>query len=198
MSDYTPTFRSPITTISTATSQSSNLTLSDLTGVPVILIQGEAGEILKQYFAQVPAKPGDLVDLGGGLLARLTPAEFYLFGLSASASLPSAAALDDSLAKARRFAHATDMTHGKAVIRLAGAAASEVLSKICGLDFHNTVFPNLRVAQTSGAKIKTLIARYDTGERPAYFLHVNRPLGQYFWETVWDAGQEFGLTTTDG
>jgi heterotetrameric sarcosine oxidase gamma subunit len=198
MSDDTPIFRSPITTISTATSQSSNLTLSDLTGVPVILIQAEAGEILKQHFAQVPAKPGDLVEVGGGLLARLAPAEFYLFGLPASANLPSATALDDSLAKARRFAHATDATHGKAVIHLAGAAAPEVLSKICGLDFHNTVFPNLRVSQTSAAKIKTLIARYDTGGRPAYFLHVNRPLGQYFWETVWDAGQEFGLTIVDG
>jgi sarcosine oxidase gamma subunit len=73
-----------------------------------------------------------------------------------------------------------------------------VLGKICGLDFHDTIFPNLRVAQTSAAKIKTLIARYDTAERPTYFLHVNRPLGQYFWETVWDAGQEFGLTATDG
>jgi heterotetrameric sarcosine oxidase gamma subunit len=204
MTDYNPIFHSPITPISHRpspilhpASQISNLTLSDLTGVPIILIQGEVGDILKQHFVQIPAKPGDLVEVSGGLLARLTPAEFYLFGLSLAANLPSAATLDNSFAQNQRFAHATDITHGKAVLQLAGVAASEVLSKICGLDFHPTVFPSQRVAQTSAAKIKTLIARYDEGETPAYFLHVSRPLGQYFWETMWDAGQEFGLTTAD-
>jgi sarcosine oxidase, subunit gamma len=197
MTDYNPIFRSPIAPIPHPISPISNLTLADLTGVPVILIQGEVGDILKQHFVQIPAKPGDLVEVSGGLLACLTPAEFYLFGLSLAANLPSAATLDDSFAQNQRFAHATDLTHGKVVLQLAGVAASEVLSKICGLDFHQTVFPSQHVAQTSAAKIKTLIARYDEGETPTYFLHVNRPLGQYFWETVWDAGQEFGLTTAD-
>ncbi len=198
MSDPNPVFRSPITIMSAPTTQPSNLTLSDLSGVPVILVQGEAGELLKQYFAQIPAKPGDLVAAGDGLLARLTPVEFYLFGLSANAKLPSAAALDESLVKTQRFAQATDYTHGKAVVRLVGEAAPELLSKVCGLDFYDTVFPNLHVAQSSAAKIKALIARYDDNKRPTYFLHVNRPLGQYFWEVIWDAGQEFGITSVDG
>ena len=211
MTDYTPIFRSPITPIPHPTSHIphptshiphlksliSNLKLSDLTGVPVILIQGEVDDILKQHFAQIPARPGDLVEVSGSLLARLTAMQFYLFGVSPVANLPSAATLDDSFAKNQCFAHATDITHGQAVLRLAGVAASELLSKICGLDFHQTVFPSQHVAQTSAAKIKTLIARYDTGETPTYFLHVNRTLGQYFWETMWDAGQEFGLTTAD-
>jgi heterotetrameric sarcosine oxidase gamma subunit len=198
LSDYNPIFRSPITSISSPTSPTSTLTLTDLTGVPVILIQGDAGDTLKQHFAQIPARPGDLVEGGDSLLARLTPTEFYLFGLSPRANLPSAAVLDDSFARAQRFAHATDYTHGKAVVRLAGAAAGEVLSKICGLDFHDTVFPNMKAAQASAAKIKALFVRRDENDIPTYFLHVNRTLGQYFWETVWDAGQEFEITTTEG
>jgi heterotetrameric sarcosine oxidase gamma subunit len=194
MSDYKPIFRSPITTVSSPTAPASNLTLTDLSGVPVVLIQGEVGDLLNQHFAQIPAKPGDLVEVNGGLLARLTPSEIYLFGLSLNASLPAATALNDTFAKTQRFAHAIDYTHGKAVMRLAGVAAPQVLSKISGLDFHLTVFPNLRAAQTSAAKIKTLIVRYDQEETPTYFLHVNRPLGQYFWEVVWEAGQEFSLT----
>ncbi|MCK6624887.1 MAG: hypothetical protein L6R45_06895 [Anaerolineae bacterium] len=196
MSTYNPIFHSPITASLLPMSPSAELTLADLTGAPVIHIQGEAGDLLQAYFAQIPAKPGELVDVGEGLLARLTPAEFYLFGLSASAGLPTAADLDNAFAQARRFAHATDYTHGKAVLRLAGAAAPDLLSKICGLDFHPTVFPSRRVAQTSAAKVKALIARYDQGQTPTYYLHVNRPLGQYFWEVAWDAGQEFGLTAT--
>jgi heterotetrameric sarcosine oxidase gamma subunit len=108
--------------------------------------------------------------------------------------LLAATALNDIFAKAQQFAHAIDYTHGKAVVRLSGMAAPDLLSKTCGLDFHDTVFPNLRAAQTSAAKIKTLIVRYDQEATPTYFLHVNRPLGQYFWEVVWDVGQEFGLT----
>ena len=197
MSDYNPIFGSPITSISSPTFPTSKLTLTDLTGVPVILIQGEAGDTLKQHFSQIPAKPGDLVEVDDGLLARLIPTEFYLFGLSSSAKLPSAAALDDSFARAQRFVHATDYTHGKAVMRLTGAATGEVLSKICGLDFHDTIFPNMRAAQTSAAKIRALIVRRDDNDIPTYFLHVNRTLGQYFWETIWDAGQEFEITTTE-
>ena len=198
MSDYNPIFGSPITSISSPTSPTSKLTLTDLSGVPVILIQGDAADTLKQHFAQVPTKPGDLVEGSDSLLARLTPTEFYWFGLSPSAKLPSAAALDDNFAGTQRFAHATDYTHGRAVVRLTGTEAGEVLSKICGLDFHDTVFPNLWAAQTSAAKIKALIVRCDENDIPTYFLHVNRTLGQYFWETVWDAGQEFEITTTEG
>ncbi len=193
MSTYNPIFRSPITVSSTLTAQPGELSLTDLTGVPVIHIQGEAGDLLQGHFAQIPAKPGDVVEAGRGLLARLTPAEFCLFGLLASASLPTAADLDNTFAQAQRFAHATDYTHGKAVLRLAGTAAPAVLSKVCGLDFYDVVFPSGRVAQTSAAKIKTLIVRFDQDQITAYYLHVNRPLGQYFWEVVWDAGQEFGL-----
>lgn len=195
MNAFNPIFRSPISASPQPPAASSPLGLADLTGVPVILIQGEADELLKQHFAQVPAQPGDLVEVADALLARLTPTEFYLFGLAPTAQLPSAVSLDDSFAKNRHFAHATDMTHGKAILQMAGAAAPELLSKICGLDFYDPVFPNWRVAQTSAAKIKTLIARCDTAGKPTYYLHVNRPFGQYFWEIVWDAGQEFEITS---
>ena len=109
--------------------------------------------------------------------------------------MPSAADLDEAFKQAGRFAHATDFTHGKAVLKLAGSAAAEALSKICGLDFYETAFGNMQVKQTSAAKITTLIARCDEGDIPAYFLHVERALGQYFFETLWDAGQEFGIVS---
>ncbi|MEW5956475.1 MAG: sarcosine oxidase subunit gamma family protein [Chloroflexota bacterium] len=192
MNDYTPIFRSPITTPELELSPDSHLTLSDLTGAAVTLIQGKAGEGLQAQFDRVPQQPGEVVDLGEGLLACLTPTQFYLFGKSPAADLPPAATLENRLDGAA----ATDLTHGQAVLRLAGAPAAEVLSKICGLNFHEAAFPNLHAAQTSAAKIKTLIVRADEGDRPAYFLHVDRPLGQYFWETVWDAGQEFGIAVS--
>lgn len=201
MTTYNPIFRSPITNPQFAKGTQSaipnyqspreapNLQLSDLTGVQVTLIQGEVGDVLP--FAAVPAKPGEVVETAGGLLARLTPANLYRFGLSPAANPPGMAELDNTFARNGRFAHATDLTHGKAVLKLAGAASREALSKICGLDFHDRLFPNLHAAQTSAAKIKTLIVRADQDNVLTYFLHVERSLGQYFWEVVWDAGQGF-------
>ena len=81
----------------------------------------------------------------------------------------------------------TDLTHGRAVLKLSGPAAAAILNAICGLDFHDTAFPNLHVQQTSAAKVKTLIARADENGAPAYYLHVPRPFGQYFWDTLRDA-----------
>jgi len=196
MTDYSPIFRSPILVpdqSSPEESQITGLTLADLSGVSITLIQGEAKEALQKQFGRLPEQPGQAVPLGEGLLACLTPTEFYLFGTSLPANLPAAVNLDEDLAQASPSAHATDLTHGKAVLRLMGHSAAELLSKICGLACYDAKFPNLHVAQTSAAKIKTLIARYDAGDMPVYYLHVDRPLGQYFWEVVWDAGQEFGI-----
>jgi heterotetrameric sarcosine oxidase gamma subunit len=197
MTSFQPIFRSPIPSPQTdenPKSEIQNLKLIDLTGIPIILIQGQAGDPLQALFSVIPAKPGDVVEVAGGLLARLTPDEFYLFGKTTTASLLPAAELDHRLAEAGRLIHATDYTHGQAALKLAGPAASQALSKICGLDFHDRAFPSRQVKQTSAAKIKTLIVRDDEGEIPSYHLHVARPLGPYFWETVWDAGQEFGIT----
>ncbi len=193
MTEYSPKFRSPIPP-PTATAEGA-LRVSDLSGVPVILIQGEAGAALTEQFTAIPSKPGQVVDAGEGCLARLTPQELYLFGKSTEARLPSVAEVEAAFGEA--FAHATDLTHGQAVVKLSGADAAQVLSKICGLDFHETVFPSGQVKQTSAAKIKTLIVRWDEAGQPTYYLHVSRPFGQYFWEIVWDAGQEFGISVGD-
>jgi len=199
MPEFNPIFRTAIAVPDQpgepGASSDQRPTLLDLTGVRVTLIQGEAGDSLKKQFSQVPAKPGDLVEVGAGLLACLTLKEFYLFAKSPGADLPAASELDDRFSQANVFAHATDYTHGTAALRLVGPDAPEILSKICGLDFHDSVFPDMRVAQTSAAKIKTLIARGDDGQTPAYFLHVSRPFGQYFWDTIWDAGQEFRIVS---
>ncbi len=195
MTTYHPIFRSPIINYQLP-HEASNLQLSDLSGVQVTLIQGEGGGSLP--FTARPARPGQVTLAGDGLLARLTPTQLVLFGLSSRAKLPGAVELDDNFARNRHFAHATDLTHGKAVLKLAGAASREVLSKICGLDFEERKFPHLYAAQTSAAKIKTLIVRADQAGVLTYFLLVERSLGQYFWEVVWDAGQEFGISKGSG
>ncbi len=166
------------------------LSMTDITGAPVILIQGDVAAGLPDGLP-LPASPGELLAHGGLLLARLTPGELLLFGAEPSAVAPDAAALERHVGASGSFAHATDVTHGQAIIKLGGPASAGALSKICGLNFADSAFPSGQVKQTSAAKIKALIARQDEGDTPTYYLQVSRPFGQYFWETLLDAAQEF-------
>lgn len=188
MADYNPTFQSPIAAPERAAAESGRLRLADVSGAPVISMQGDVSAALQTHVSTLPANPGDVVAAGDGLLARLTPTELILFGTTAGATLPAAGALGDP-----PNGYATDVTHGQAVLKLAGPDAAEALSKICGLDFYPTVFPSMQAKQTSAAKTKTLVVRCDEGEMPVYYLLVARPFGRYFWDILWDAGQEFGM-----
>ena len=195
MTTYKPIFQSPISSVAALEGVASEVTLSDLSGITITLIQGNAGPALTRLASKTPSAPGEVVDLATGLLARLTLAETYLFGKVPGLGQDLGTALASDLSQGTGVAHMTDLTHGKAALKLSGPAAATVLSKICGLDFHDNSFPNMQVKQTSAAKIKTLIVRCDENERPVYHLHVGRPFGQYFWDTILDAGREFGMVT---
>ncbi|RME40382.1 MAG: hypothetical protein D6796_17275 [Caldilineae bacterium] len=170
MTQFAPVFRTPIE----AETAPGDETLFDLSGAPIRLLQQPVDSLPG---VDIPPHPGDVTIAGDALLCRLTPAELYLFGKTPAAELPP-------LPPALR---PTDLTHGRAVLKLRRPDAAAILSTLCGLDFHDSAFPNLQVRQTSAAKVKTLIARADEDGVPTYYLHVSRSFGQYFWDTLRDA-----------
>jgi heterotetrameric sarcosine oxidase gamma subunit len=97
----------------------------------------------------------------------------------------------------------TDITHGRARLRLAGPASAAVLSHLCGLDFHPTQFPNRSARQTNVARTALLLIRDDlpgetpsaasSADIPSYILIGARSLGAYLWETLLDAGRAIGI-----
>ena len=88
----------------------------------------------------------------------------------------------------------TDVTHGRFELRLLGPAAGNLLSRVCGLDFHETRFAQGHVAQTSVAKTHQLIIRADVADLPAYRLIGGRALGAYVWDTLMEAGRDLQLS----
>lgn len=96
-------------------------------------------------------------------------------------------------ATAEQFVTVTDITHGRAEIRVIGPNSQELLSKVCGLDFHLSAFPNETAKQTSLVKTTQLIIRRDIGELPAFSIIGAQSLGPYVWDTLMEAGREFGL-----
>ena len=102
-------------------------------------------------------------------------------------------ALEDTAAEAPGLVTVTDVTHGRFEYRIVGPEAPRLLSKVCGLDFDDSVFPDRRARETSVARVRALVVRADAGERPAFRVLGGRAPGAYVWDILMEAGAEFGI-----
>lgn len=93
----------------------------------------------------------------------------------------------------RELVTVVDLTHGRALIRLTGANAAAVLAKVCGIDLSDRVTPDGSAFGTSVARVATDIVRDDVAGVRSYLLHCERSTGQHLFESLLDAGREFGI-----
>jgi len=82
-----------------------------------------------------------------------------------------------------------DLSHALTIVRIAGAAARELLSKGCGLDLHARSFPAGRCAQTRFAQIPLLIDCVDP--QPCVELYVGRSYVAYLQAWLKRASAEY-------
>ena len=101
--------------------------------------------------------------------------------------------LEQAAAAASGLVTVTDVTHGRFEYRIVGPESPRLLSKVCGLDFDDDAFPDHRCRETSVARVKALVVRADAGGRPAYRVLGGRAPGAYVWDTLMEAGAEFGI-----
>jgi heterotetrameric sarcosine oxidase gamma subunit len=86
-----------------------------------------------------------------------------------------------------------DATHGRALMRVTGARAADLLAKVCGVDFSEEVTPDGAAFRSSVAKLVADVVRDDRGGTRSYLLHCERSSGQYLFDALIDAGDEFGI-----
>ena len=86
-----------------------------------------------------------------------------------------------------------EVTHGRALMRLTGWRAAELLAKVCGIDFSEQVTPDGAAFRSSVAKLVTDVVRDDRNGERSYLLHCERSSGQYLFDALLDAGEEFGV-----
>jgi sarcosine oxidase subunit gamma len=85
-----------------------------------------------------------------------------------------------------------DLSHARAVIRLSGEAARQVLSKGSGVDFHRNSFRSGDVAQTALFHVSALIDCVDNV--PTCDLFVPRGFALAFWQHLRHACAEYGYS----
>jgi heterotetrameric sarcosine oxidase gamma subunit len=88
---------------------------------------------------------------------------------------------------------ATDLTHGRALIRLSGSRGADVLRKVCGIDTSDGITPDGAAFRSSVAALATDVIRADTGGAHSYLLHCERSSGAYLFGELLAAGSEFGI-----
>ena len=124
-----------------------------------------------------------------GRLARLTTDECLV--LCETAEVPDwTTALGEGLDDCVHF---LDHTSGLAGVRLTGSGSDQLLSKLTELDTSPEAFPNLSCAQTRCAEIHGTLIRADLGSLPSYDLFFPREFGEYMWDAIFEAGEEFGV-----
>ena len=167
------------------------LTLTDCTPLAKVGVRapigGGAAAELAVPFGRAARDPGGTLVIGAG------PGEWLL--LAAPGQGPALTGRAEELAA--RFpgelVTATDLTHGRALMRLAGARGDDVLAKVCGIDTGDGITPDGAAFRTSVAAVATDVIRDDTGGVRSYLLHCERSSGAYLFGELLAAGSEFGI-----
>jgi heterotetrameric sarcosine oxidase gamma subunit len=167
------------------------LTLTDCTPLAKVQVRapigGRAAAELAVPFGRAARDPG------GTLVAGSGPGEWLL--LAAPGEGPALTARGAGLAA--RFpgelVTATDITHGRALIRLNGSRGADVLAKVCGIDTGDDITPDGAAFRTSVAAVATDVIRDDIGGERSYLLHCERSSGAYLFGALLTAGGEFGI-----
>lgn len=167
------------------------LTLTDCTPLAKVQVRapigGRAAAELAVPFGRVAR------DQAGTLVAGSGPGEWLL--LAAPGEGPALTARATGLA-ARcpgELVTATDITHGRALIRLNGSRGADVLARVCGIDTGEDITPDGAAFRTSVAAVATDVIRDDTGGERSYLLHCERSSGAYLFGALLTAGGEFGI-----
>jgi len=193
----TPAFESPVVR-SYPTSQAGELTLTDESAITKWLVRADAdgptADTLGARFASSQTAPA------GALVLGVRPGEWIILG--AAGEVAAAIADLDGL-DSDEFTSALDWTHGRAMFRVTGHEATRMLEKVCGIDWSDHMTPDGAVLSASVALVTCDIARNDvshdeTASTPSYLVLCDRSFGQYLFDALIDAGNEFGLTVPAG
>ncbi|MYE88190.1 aminomethyl transferase family protein [Candidatus Poribacteria bacterium] len=165
------------------------LALVDETANGKLLLEGDQAEsVLMDAFDLGPLKIND----GCDGIYRLRNDLFFI-STPPGREVHTQKKLTTASAASEQFVTVTEVTHGRVEIRVIGPDSQALLSKVCGLDFHPSAFPNETAKQSSLAKTTQLIIRRDIGELSAFSIIGSQSLGSYVWDTMMEAGREFGV-----
>ena len=133
---------------------------------------------------------GNSPDAEPVVIARLADDEAWVL-----TGINQAQLVADALGEqADQCAHVLETTSGLAAVSIAGPLAQRVLAALSELDTDAEMFPNLSCAQGNAAEIHNMLLRLDFDSVPGYRLFFGREFGEYMWDGLIEAAEEYGIT----
>jgi heterotetrameric sarcosine oxidase gamma subunit len=131
---------------------------------------------------------------GTWLVVGSGPGEWFVFAPPGEAA-PVAGWLGTMAADSapEEFVSVVDLTHGRALIRITGPDAAELLAFVCGADLHDDMAPDGAALRAPVAGVATDIVRDDRAGVPSYLLHCERSSGQYLFDALVSAGESLSI-----
>ena len=174
-----------------------DLTLTDLTPLTKVAVKaswdGALADSLGVRFGRTTRASWEV---GGAttrvLLAGAAPGEWLVLAAPGEHAVV-VGWLEDAAARTDELVSVIDLTHGRALMRLTGSRAAGLLAKECGVDLHDAVCPDASALRSAVAGVATDILRDDRDGTRSYLLHCERSSGQYLFDSLLDAGREFGV-----
>lgn len=160
------------------------LTLADESSTAKTLVRAAADT---PAAAQLGVRFGASRRDGDVLVCGQRPGEWMLLG-TAEGNEAFLGALD-------RSGHVSviDHTHSRALFGLTGSQAPAVLEKVCSLDWSEAMTPDGAVVSASVAKVTCDLVRDDRDGEASYRIACDRSYGQYLFDALLDAGNEYGI-----
>ncbi len=198
MAEFRPVARSPIspappTTVVdgwevSARRSGADLRITDCAPLSKVLVRadedGAVSRAIGVRFGRAVRDEDGVLVIGSG------PGEWMLVGPPGTAEEISARVEE---IEGGGLVSTVDLTHGRAVIRLTGERSADLLSKVCAIDLSDDAAPDGGAFRSSVAKLASGVARDDRGGELSYLLHCERSYGQYLFDSLLDAGEEFGI-----
>lgn len=169
----------------------SGVGLSDQSAVAKWEVKGtDVPRFLAAALAVQKLVPGRVARVGSGTVCLIS--RYHALYTSDDAQGEPPQSLEGQTAS-ETCAHVTERTSGFGKFLLCGPQARDVLAKLTSLDLREQKLPNLSCASGPMASIQVLLIRRDRTGLPGYEILFNREYGEYFWNVIKEAGQEYHL-----
>ena len=173
------------------------LTLTDHTPLTKVAVKaawdGDLAKTLGVPFGRTARRSWEAGELTTQVLLTGAATGEWLALAAPGAQGPVLGWLEDAADRTQELVSVLDLTHGRALVRLTGTKAAALLAKECGVDLHDALCPDGSALRSSVAGVDTDVVRDDRGGTRSYLLHCERATGQYLFDSLLDAGREFGV-----
>jgi heterotetrameric sarcosine oxidase gamma subunit len=171
------------------------LTITDCTPLAKVHVRapwnGAMAKVLGVPFGRASREAGALV-VGSG------PGEWLVLAAAGAAGQVVTRLTETAAGSApEEFVSVIDLTHGRALVRVTGPDAADLLARLCGADLQDDMAPDGAALRSGVAGVATDIIRDDTmidgAGVPSYLLHCERSSGQYLFGALVSAGESLGI-----